>query len=57
MMDGIGDRGRDADDADLAQALDAKAIDAVVRLVDEDDLNIVYVGIHGHMVFGDVGDS
>ena len=55
MMDGVGDRGGDADDADLAQALDAEAIDLGVGLVDEDDLDLSNVGVHGDMVFGDVG--
>ena len=34
--------------------LEAERI-AVVRLVDEDHLDIVDVGVHRHMIFGDVG--
>ena len=55
VIDRIGDRRGDADNADFADALDAERIDQVVRLVDEDDLDIVHIGIHGHVVFGDVG--
>ena len=40
MIDGIGDRRGDADDADLADAFDTERIDDVVRFVDEDDLYV-----------------
>ena len=36
-------------------ALDAERIDDVVLLVDEDHLDVVHVGIHRHMILGDVG--
>ena len=36
-------------------ALDAHRIDHLVRLFDEDHLNVVDVGIHRHMILGDVG--
>src|SRR5689334_17499094 len=42
----------DADDAELAQPLDAEWIDDVVRLVDEDGLDVVHVGVHRDMIFG-----
>src|SRR6185312_16953745 len=48
-------RGRHADDADFAEALDAERIDDFVRFLDEDDIDVVHVGIHGHVVFGNVG--
>ena len=54
MIHRIGDRGRHPDDADLAEPLQAERI-AVVRLVDEDHLDVVHVGVHRHVVFGDVG--
>ena len=55
VIDGIGDCRGDADDADLADALDAERIDDVVRLVDENHLYVVNVGVHRDMVFGDIG--
>ena len=45
MIDRVGDGRRDADDADLAQPLDSEWIDDLVRLVDEDNLDIVYIGV------------
>ena len=54
VIDRIGDRGGDTDDADLAQALHAEPV-AVVRLLDENHLDVVYVGVHRHMILGDVG--
>src|SRR5262249_31381484 len=44
----------DPDDADLAEALDPQRI-AVVRLVDEDDLDIMHVSMHRHVIFRDIG--
>ena len=55
VIDRIGDRRRDPDDADLADALDAERIDDRVRLVDEDHLDVVDVGVHRHVVFGEIG--
>src|SRR5207245_3648327 len=55
MIDRVGDRSRHADNADLAEALDAERIDDLVRLLDEDDVDVVHIGIHGHVVFGNVG--
>jgi hypothetical protein len=46
VIDRVGDRRRDPDDADLANALDSERIDDRVRLLDEDHLDVVYVGIH-----------
>src|SRR5204862_5113298 len=54
VIDRVGDRRGDADDANLAQPLDAEWIDDLVRLVDEDHLGVVYVGVHRDMVFGNV---
>src|SRR5436190_24317467 len=55
VIDRVGYRRRDTDDSDLADAFDAERIDDVVRLVDEDHLDVVYVGVHRHMILGDVG--
>jgi hypothetical protein len=54
VIDRIRDRRRDADDANLAQPLDAERIDDVVRLIDEDHLDVVHVGVHRDMIFGNV---
>src|SRR5262249_1817045 len=54
MMDRVGDRRRDADDADHAHTLDAEWI-AIVRLVDKDHPDVVHIGVHRHMILGDVG--
>ena len=43
------------DQADLAYALYSERIDDVVRLVDEDDIDVVHVGVHRHVVFGNIG--
>ena len=50
----IGDRRRCADDADLADALDAQRVEMSLALVDENHLDVVHVGIHRHMIFGEV---
>ena len=55
MINRVGNRRRNADDADLAQPLDAHRVDDVVLLIDEDHLDVVDVGIHRHMILGDVG--
>src|SRR5438094_2034446 len=45
VIDGIGDRRRDPDNTDLAEAFCAERIDERVRLVDEDYLDVANVGI------------
>ena len=45
---------RETDDADLAQPFDAERIDGVVWLVNENDLDVVHVSVHRHMIFGNV---
>jgi len=35
----------------ISKALDAQWIDEVVRLIDEDDLDIVDIGVHRNVVF------
>src|SRR6516225_5011732 len=55
VVDRVGNRRRDTDNADLAQAFDPERIDRLIRLVDKDYLDIVHVGVHRHMIFGDVG--
>ena len=54
MIDRVGNRGRNADDADLAQPFDAKRIDDLVRLIDKNDFYVVYVGIHRYVVSFDL---
>src|SRR5213595_685043 len=36
------------------QAFETERVDDLVRLVDEDHIDVVYVSVHGHMVFGNV---
>src|SRR4029077_11299686 len=55
VIDRVGDGGGDTDDTNLTYALDAERIDAVIDLIDEDHPDVVHVGIHGHMILGDVG--
>ena len=55
MPDSVGDSTRRAGDADIADALNAKRVYFVILLFDEDDLDIVYVGIHRHVILGNVG--
>src|SRR5262249_22098231 len=54
VVDRVRNRCRNADNAYLAEPLDAEPI-AVVWLVDEDDSDVVDVRVHWHMIFGDVG--
>ena len=54
VIDRIRDRRRGADDADLADAFDAERIDLVVLLLDEDHVDCVYVGIHRHVIVGEI---
>src|SRR5262249_29885296 len=55
VINRIGDRGSDTDDANLSHTLDTERIDDVVWLVDEDDVDIVDVSIHRHVVLGEIG--
>jgi len=55
VIDRVGDRRRNTDDADLHQALDAQRVDDRIRLVDEDHLDVVHVGVHRYVVLGDIG--
>ena len=55
VINRVGDRRGNADDADLAQAFDAEAIDNRVGLFHEDHFDVVHVGIHRHMVLSNVG--
>jgi hypothetical protein len=54
----VGNGGGDADDRDLAHALDSQWVHRV-SLADEDDLDVGHVRVHGHQVVpeGGVGDS
>ena len=49
MIDRVGDGGRDTDNADLAHAFDAERIETCL-LLDEDDVDVVHVGVHRHVV-------
>src|SRR5208283_374139 len=53
MVDRVRNRRRNADNADLAEPLDAERI-AVVWLVDEDDPDVMYIGIYRHMILGEI---
>lgn len=56
MENGIGDRWRDADQRDLAEALHAERVHVRVVLVDEDHVHDRRrVGVHRHGVFGEIG--
>lgn len=52
MVDGIGDRCRDPDNADFADALGAQPADDAVVLFDEDHLDVVDVGVDRYVVLG-----
>src|SRR5262245_28112371 len=54
MMDGVGDGGPNSDNSNLAHALDSHQVNLAVRLFDEDGLDVVHVGMHRHMVLGNV---
>ena len=56
MIDRVGNRRGDADDPDLAKPLDAERV-GVVRLVHEDDLDVVHVGVHRYVVLGNIGSD
>src|SRR5262245_24810440 len=55
MIHSVSDSSCNSYNPDFPDALDSKGIDDVVRFVDENDLDILHVGVHRHMVFGDVG--
>ena len=54
MEDSIGDSRRSSNNADLAYAFDAKRIDPLVDLLDKNDVNVMDVGVHRHMIFAEV---
>jgi hypothetical protein len=54
MIDGVGDGGRNSDNSNLAHAFDSHRVDLAARLFDEDNLDVVHVGMHRHMVLGNV---
>jgi len=45
---------RNSDNSNLAYAFDSERIDSAIRFFNEDDLDVVHVGIHRHMVLGNV---
>src|SRR6185369_15684323 len=51
----VGNRGRHADAGNLAEALGTDGVEPRIRLVDEVDLEAADVGVHRHLVFGNVG--
>src|SRR5207248_2068227 len=55
VINRIGDRRGDAGRADLADAFHAEWVHKRVFLVDEDDVDVGYVGVHRHEVFTEVG--
>src|SRR5262249_54075671 len=54
MIDRIRDCGRRADNADFANTFDPKWIDLIVLLFDEDHVDRMHVGIHRHVVVGEI---
>src|SRR5262245_50963244 len=50
VVDGVGNRGRHSDDADLAQPLGAERVDELVLFGDEDHFEVVHVGVHRDVV-------
>src|SRR5262245_8212250 len=55
MIHGIGDGRGNPDSANFAHALDSNRVDDVVGLINEHDFDVLHVGVHRHVVFGDVG--
>ena len=51
VVDRVRNCRRNADGADFAQPLDSKRIDELVRLVDEDHLDILHVRIRRYVLF------
>src|SRR4051794_7708970 len=54
MEDSIGDRRCSSYNADLAHALDAQWINALVDLLDKNDVDVLNVGVHWHVIFAEV---
>ncbi|PAV66102.1 hypothetical protein WR25_17473 [Diploscapter pachys] len=54
VLHGIGYRCSDTNDADLAHTLGAQFIDDVVRLVNEDNLDVTDIGVHRHVILRQV---
>ncbi len=51
---GAGNGGGGADIAELSDTLDAGRIDEIILLGDEDDLELLDVGVHPHQVVGKI---
>ena len=54
MIDGVGDSGGGADDADLANALHTYGVDVGVLLLDPGHVDLPHVGVGGDVVLGEV---
>ena len=54
MIDRVGDGSSSADDADLADTLHPKGIEMRLHLVDEDHVDVMDIGIHRHMILGEI---
>ena len=50
VIDGVGNRGSDADNADFTQPLDSHRVDDLIGLVDENYLDIVHIRIQRHVI-------
>src|SRR5207237_898980 len=55
VEDRVGDRGGDAGDADLADAARPDRVEVAIILVAEADVDLADVGVHRHVVLGEVG--
>ena len=55
VSDGVRHRAGRSRDADFADALDAEHVHMRIVLVDHERLHMRHVGIHGHMIVGEVG--
>jgi hypothetical protein len=54
MKDRIGDGSSRAYNTNLADAFHSEGVEMRLPLVDEDDLNVMYIGIHRHMILGKI---
>ena len=54
MKSCIGDGGRRADDTDLTHPFHTKRIEILLAFVDENDLDMRHVGMHRHVILGEV---
>ena len=54
MEDRIRDRGGRAHNPKFAEALHAERIDDLVSLLDENHVDIWYVGVDGHVILGQI---